>query len=613
MMPEQNDKTNEPSPAANKAAKDFFSEEERLLADYGQVTGLSIKRGEDWTFDSEKGVITYDPAWFQEQGFSKPDAMAATLRELEELREFRRDPRLYQRELKRDERMGFRYRILHKSLQDVLVNNTLSERAPAHGTTISDLYRTRLFPETDYTQAPKHLQFAYGILREGMLPQEETLLDPRVREAIESLKDVDGKNLIDLISEPGVDPRLRTEAIRRFIEPVFESFFEEDKQEGNTGESGEGKGKGKGQSDGQGEGGDDGSDGEGNSKNKKPKGLKPEEEDFAGEYSNFQDRVPTPMSIEQSQEIAGKMSKVSVGAGPEDADRKSYEVEHGVSWDDTQEYLREFKLVEPYVNELKKVFERIIARRIEMKRRLRARGKEGAVLDPGLLTQAKIDADAGTVDTPVWRQYEKRPVEVTAPGSFEVSLVCDLSGSMESPIDKLVQQRQCAILFMEALKDFHEMAEEAEHEMEPLSVKSEVRGFGDFEIDLKTLGPTLTELTRIAVYKNLRSAPGASTWDYESLETIENSIDDEKRRLVAEKALKKAVIVFSDGQSSNAERVQQALKRLRDLGITVVGVGITEYAAAIENTYKPDGKVCKEVKELPETLSNLLKEFAKEL
>src|SRR3989344_4497267 len=165
MMPEQNDKT-------NKAAKDFFSEEERLLADYGQVTGLAVKRGDDWGFDPEKGVITYDPSWFEEKGFSKPSAMAATLHELEELREFRRDPRLFQREFKREERLGFRYRILHNCLQDILVNNTLSERAPAHGSTIRDLYKTRLFPETDYTQIPKHLQFTYGMLREAMLPQE---------------------------------------------------------------------------------------------------------------------------------------------------------------------------------------------------------------------------------------------------------------------------------------------------------------------------------------------------------------------------------------------------------------------------------------------------------
>ena len=60
-------------------------------------------------------------------------------------------------------------------------------------------------------------------------------------------------------------------------------------------------------------------------------------------------------------------------------------------------------------------------------------------------------------------------------------------------------------------------------------------------------------------------------------------------------------------------RLIDTLKKLRDLGVTVVGVGITRHASAIEDTYRPDAKVCNQVSQLPETLAELLKEFTKEL
>jgi nitric oxide reductase activation protein len=240
------------------------------------------------------------------------------------------------------------------------------------------------------------------------------------------------------------------------------------------------------------------------------------------------------------------------------------------------------------------------------------------MLDPGLLVQAKLDADIGIPDSPVWLKYKERPVEVIAPGGFEVTLVCDLSGSMEDPMEKLIEERRCTILFLEALKDFHQLAEKHREEMVELGVKSEVRGFGGPEfgktgLELKPLSPELSEKMRIKVFKNLARAPGTRTFDHLPLIAIRESIDDEKKKKLASGELKKAIIVFSDGLSHAQQQVKGELKTLRDMGVTVVGVGITRHARAIENTYSPEGKICDEVSQLAETLAELLKEFTKDL
>src|SRR4030042_2439450 len=183
--------------------KRFFKEEEQLLSNYGQVIGLTIREGDKWSFDSKKGVIIYDKNWLKDQGFSPAQVMTATLHQIEELREFRRNPKLFEQSLAREEYLGNRFQVLHTCLQDILIDNTLSQRARAHKTTIRNLYKNRFFPEEDYQNTPRHLQFAYTILRESMLPKEQVKIDPKVREAIEGLKNINGKNLIKLISQPG--------------------------------------------------------------------------------------------------------------------------------------------------------------------------------------------------------------------------------------------------------------------------------------------------------------------------------------------------------------------------------------------------------------------------
>ena len=69
-------------------------------------------------------------------------------------------------------KMGHKmYHTFYNILDDIYVNNLVSERAPNYepkkpgGKVVEDLYRTKLFPDTDYTKAPRHLQVMYALLR----------------------------------------------------------------------------------------------------------------------------------------------------------------------------------------------------------------------------------------------------------------------------------------------------------------------------------------------------------------------------------------------------------------------------------------------------------------
>ena len=98
-------------------AEDFFQSEEGFLRDYGQILDLDLRRGDPknpedgWSFNTENGQLTYNPEWFEAKGYSSAQAMAATLHELEELREFRRDPSLFRADLGRISTKGKGYKI----------------------------------------------------------------------------------------------------------------------------------------------------------------------------------------------------------------------------------------------------------------------------------------------------------------------------------------------------------------------------------------------------------------------------------------------------------------------------------------------------------------------
>jgi von Willebrand factor type A domain len=177
---------------------------------------------------------------------------------------------------------------------------------------------------------------------------------------------------------------------------------------------------------------------------------------------------------------------------------------------------------------------------------------------------------------------------------------------------KLREQQKALVLFMEALKRFNDVLDEEEISLKkPLSIKSEVYSFqadGNDIIPIKKMGKILTEKERIESTAKVSNAPGQSTTDYVTLEAIDKEIDAESLEKIQQGELKKIVIVFTDGGSSDQFRVQKILNTLRGKNIVVIGVGITESGSPAITTYAPESVLAKEAKDLPNVLAQILKE-----
>jgi hypothetical protein len=80
---------------------------------------------------------------------------------------------------------------------------------------------------------PRHLQFAYTILREAMLPNEKCNIEPRIRQVVDRMKRA---KVIDKSTTGDLSKRL--EIIWKYIEPTYRKLLEEDIKENKENKKG---------------------------------------------------------------------------------------------------------------------------------------------------------------------------------------------------------------------------------------------------------------------------------------------------------------------------------------------------------------------------------------
>jgi len=176
-------------------------------------------------------------------------------------------------------------------------------------------------------------------------------------------------------------------------------------------------------------------------------------------------------------------------------------------------YRNEFQEIEPLIKELREVFKKIISKRLRERMRLSPQlQKEGEELEEGTLAEVYAESKAGG-EPRAFREMERRKREEMGYGVLDMTLVNDLSGSMEEG-GKLEMDRKSKTLFLESLADFQKEIQEAEFESGMslgLEVRTETRAFGDFgDAELKALSPALTEKDRIGIWKKLHHAGGGT-------------------------------------------------------------------------------------------------------
>ena len=538
---------------------DFFTREGNLIADFSQGLGVTFKQGDGWGVNPDTGEATYDPKFFTEKGYSETQSIFATLHEIDHVKEFTQlrtteeGKQIYKRrrETAKKER---RKHVLENCLLDVADNRRVVGQFPALSQEVTKLYKEKLWADSDFTDKPKHLQLAYAMLRTGMLPDEQVQTDPKVQEAVEGLRHVKGRSgserdIIKIVTDPSLDPLTKIKLIEKYVEPVYEKLFKEDKEEKDQQRKKQGQSQ---------------------------KGSGNPEDDFASDYDDYDEKSPEAMSPEDIE----KAAEIASGGGSDIGGRQSagYEKEHGVSKKDLADYYAEYKKIEQFIEPMREQFRKIVAERLIPYRKMVGFFDEGVMIEPGLVGQAIADLSRGISDPPIFRDFEGRVKREEVPSVFEATAVLDRSGSMESGGRK-EEQRRAAILLMEALREFMETPEVRDNLLNPdLKTLSEIRSFGgtNENVLVKPLSSELTEKQRVEVFKTIGTCPGGSTEDYISLGQI---IDEMKQRdksipgyleNVKTSAIKKLVIVFSDGASSNEGEFSRKKSELETMGAKVV-------------------------------------------
>ena len=572
--------------------EEFLKNYENKLADYAQGEGLYFTLGDGWNIDLKKGKITADGKFFLDRKFSQPESIIAAMHEIEHFRRMKDDLQT-SNEIFSHIGVSKRKHTLYNVMEDIFVNRAVMLRKPTYKDTFKELYKNKLFKENDYSKNPKHIQFVNAILREAMVPEEICNVDPIVRTEIDKLTK-DDINIIDLLSNPNnkVSPELWFKAVKEYIEPIYDNLFTEDVKERQEQKS---KGGGKQQS----------------SEDQGQKPTEKEAEDwFEDDYDELENKMPPSISDEDIQkEIKEAIAEEKEEEiTPEEREEKAFERANGIIKEEYNRYLENYyEKVKPYIEEMIELFRSIISKREEVFLKLKRLTDEGVILHPGLTTQAYIDKTSGISQSPTELTYQKEIIDENKPTDFEMTLVCDLSGSMDG--EKLKQQKLATTLVLEALQEFEdELKIERENKKINLQVFSEVRAFSDEDYEIKPLSSELSVGDCVNTIKKISRTIGGTS-DFLSLEKINKTLDEKKIKDIFEGNLKKIVIVLSDGESADKSRVMNNLKKLRDKGVIVIGVGMTKSAMAIKNTYKPEAQVCLDVSKLPILLKELLEKY----
>lgn len=479
------------------------------------------------------------------------------------------------------------------------------------------IYKEDLFPEIDFTSQPRHIQFCQALLREARVPGELCNVSADVRRALDVVKNVD--DLMEVMTHPDTPMSMRLKLQDKYIWPKVKELLEKDiedkkKKEQEKKEAGKEKGE-------QGDQGDEnGAKKEGGEEEEK------EETDpnkiFADEYAEVEKKFPEAVLLEEVEKAFKKWKETQQGKNSADKVDEDYAEQIGVEKADLQEYRKTVEMLEKIVNpetgvsikeELRNLFLRIIAKRAKSVQAPKYPVEESdELVDPAQLV---ADVKSGNLQPKVWEDTEIIEKKGDRFGEVEITFVFDRTGSMEG--QKQVEQRKMAVFGMEALNEFAEYCSEEKVNMDvPLKVRSEIYTVQASEEDkkpLKKMSSDLGQGERVQIAKILTTVPGQKTTDNLPLEAIFSKLNEGDIKKIDEGVLKKIVIVFTDGDSSNPQAVQIALHKLRGRGVTVVGVGITKEGRSVLTTYAPEALVAEDVSKLVIVLGELLKEHLKDL
>jgi uncharacterized protein YegL len=217
--------------------------------------------------------------------------------------------------------------------------------------------------------------------------------------------------------------------------------------------------------------------------------------------------------------------------------------------------------------------------------------------------------------------------EVSKPERIEVSLVIDMSGSMND-ISKIESLQKTVALLLLSLKDFNSYLDKTRRETKTkLKVYSEVYIFNDifsrikrFEDELGNKGNETAEIIKIFSSLREKNATG-STVNHPVLEAIVRSTNNEKVAKILKGKVKKIVFEITDGQpnSDSIEFTKVEIKKMLEKGIIPIAFQIGNVGEKEKDTFNEVwNKLIKNLKlgkfigtdldKLPKSLTQALKD-----
>lgn len=604
--PEQEALLEECQSALDKAAS-FLRDQIPALC---QLTGMDVNVavGKGWATDLETGSFTINPSFFIEKGYSADHCVFATLHELmAHVRDVKHDPVFAARQRafimgSKDPQEQQARQIFNNILTDIHGNKQIMNMLPAMREVGADLYDNRLFPTerdsepVDYTKEPMHLQFLYKIIRQEMIPGSETPVRQEVDEAINQLRNFQGRQ-IDLISFL-TDPTARDSNGKRLsgsdrfdywltqIWPRYEKLIELDKQEAK--------------------------DNQQDSDSPQNDTGEQDNNPFSDAYTDyFDNRHPDPLSPEEHEKIHKTIEKANQdkrreSVTPEQREysrqreaNRRYREQTGHSLREKEKYNSEVRRFHKQIDHMRQVFRSILDEVIATRRGLSRRAhQDGDVLDPNRLAQTVADIKSG-VAPEAFQRYEAIRGRTELSCKTDYFFVFDCSSSMAG---KSAQSAaSCAVIMLEGLasmeRDIRKLEKEQNIDLSDLSVRTALYTFGSSSVCHKPLGSSLNDKQRLDTYAAVSAAYAGGTADYLALQEIAGLPCDHDRQRI--------IVVVTDGGSSDRNAAYAAINQLRrDQNTVIYGVSIGSTAA--EQLYAPNARFIDDPKDLPNILQSFI-------
>ncbi len=557
-----------------------------------KVTGLAVdvQVGKGWATNMETGNFSVDPTFFMERGYTAEHSAYATLHELmAHVRDVKRDPVFAARQ----RAFGGRSEADHlfsNILTDIHGNKLMHRLLPRQADVAADLYDTKLFPlemdgkPIDYAAKPLHVQFLYKMIRQEMVPGSDTPVRPEVDAALESLRNYkgSGQDAISHLTKPDAkvagsdrfDKQLAT------IYPVYQALLEQAKEEAEQ-------------------------QGHGFAANGQS-GSSEQSDPFSSEYQDyFEDKHPEPMGKEQEKQLDEMIRKATKEKQNQDKapDPKreldqTLRRETGFGLREHQSYSAEVEKHKDAIDAMRDVYRSVIQERVFQRRGLsRNVYVEGDILNPNHLPQLIIDKKSGTAEPEAFMRYEQVRGRTELVGKTDYMFVFDRSSSMGED-GKSAAAAASAIIMLEALAGMERDIQQAEADTGielDLDIRTALYTFDDESKCLKPLSAGLSDTERLSVRRSIMQ-PGGSTADFLALQDIA-TIPRESDR-------KRVIMVVSDGESNDPDAASAAIRRLRDQGDVVFGIGIGSNAAS--KLYAPLGRRVDNPNDLPDVVQSFI-------